>query len=687
MSAVAPHRPLAAPARPRAHARDFAADHAGALVVAGLAAVFVLVAFVTRGGTELDSEAPVEIALLAGSAALGAVALVRPGPARAWGAVPLWLFAALAVWTALSIGWSISPNDSWLEANRTLAYLGCFAGGIALARLLPDRPDAIVGAVAVACLVVSAYAFATKCLPGHLATDEFFARLRAPFDYWNATALVAGLGVPACLWFGARREGSRALAALAYPATCLLLVVVALAYSRGVLVALTLGLVVWFAASPVRLRSAAVLGVAAGGAAVIAAWAFTRAPLSQDLVVLPDRVQAGYRFGLLSMVVLLGVLLVGWAINAAGERRPLTAARRRLLGMVLIAAVALGALGGVAAVAASPGGISHAVSKVTDPNAPIPGNTPSRLTAAGSIRAKYWQFGFDVWKEHRLIGSGAGGFDTAHKAFTRFNPYPVGHAHGWVPQTLSDLGLVGLAISALLLLAWLRAAVRTAPLRRRRGVPDADRAATLALLSTVVVFGVHNLFDWTWFIPGTAVVALVGAGWLAGRGPFPGPAAAQRPAGARRSALGLVGLLALAVLGGYAIATPLRAQHKTDASYAASDRGAIAQARSEARSAAKLDPLSATPWQALATADVAAGDEAGAREAFTKAVRLEPSSGEAWRQLGEFELDAANDPAAAVRALGAGLRVDRESQTLERSYVRARRTYLARHGEPSFTLP
>ena len=591
------------------------------------------------------------------------------------------------MWTALSIGWSVSPNDSWLEANRTLAYLGCFAAGLSLARLLPDRPDALAGAVALGCLVVAGYAFATKALPGHLASDEFFARLRAPFDYWNATALIAGLGVPVCLWFGARREGSRTLAALAYPATCLLLVVVSLAYSRGVLVALAIGLAVWFAASPVRLRGAAVLAVAAGGAGVVSAWAFTRAPLSQDLVVLPDRVEAGYRLGVLTMVVLLGVMLVGWAINTAGERAPLSAPRRRLLGLLLIAAVALGALGGVAAVAASPGGIPHAVRKVTDPNAAIPSNSPSRLTAAGSIRAKYWQFGFDVWREHKVRGSGAGSFDTAHKVFTRFNPYPVGHAHGWVPQTLADLGLVGLAISVLLVLAWLRSALRTAPLRRRRGVPDRDRAATVALLSVVVIFGVHNVFDWTWFLPGTAIVALVCAGWLAGRGPYPGPASPERRGGMRRSAIGLVGLLALAVLGGYAIATPLRAQHKTDASYAASDRGAVAQARRDARDAAKLDPLSAGPWQALGTADVAAGDDAGAREAFTKAVKLEPSSGEAWRQLGEFELDAANDPAAAVTALGAGLRVDRESPTLERSYVRARRTYLARKGLPSFTLP
>ena len=38
-------------------------------------------------------------------------------------------FALLAVFTALSITWSLMPSDSWLETNRTLAYLAALAGG------------------------------------------------------------------------------------------------------------------------------------------------------------------------------------------------------------------------------------------------------------------------------------------------------------------------------------------------------------------------------------------------------------------------------------------------------------------------------------------------------------------------------------------------------------------------------
>ena len=42
----------------------------------------------------------------------------------------------------------------------------------------------------------------------------------------------------------------------------------------------------------------------------------------------------------------------------------------------------------------------------------------------------------------------------------------------------------------------------------------------LSMLCLVVVFGVHSLVDWTWYVPGDAFVALLCAGWLAGRGPL-----------------------------------------------------------------------------------------------------------------------------------------------------------------------
>ena len=40
------------------------------------------------------------------------------------------------------------------------------------------------------------------------------------------------------------------------------------------------------------------------------------------------------------------------------------------------------------------------------------------------------------------------------------------------------------------------------------------------MLCLVVTFGIHSFVDWTWYVPGVACVALLCAGWLAGRGPL-----------------------------------------------------------------------------------------------------------------------------------------------------------------------
>ena len=114
----------------------------------GLAALFVLVAFVTTGGTDLGPNTWMEIAAALLAAAAAAAVIVIGAPGRAWGGVTLLLFAALAALTFASIAWSVQPDNSWVEANRTLAYLAAFGAALALARLLPERWPALLGALA-----------------------------------------------------------------------------------------------------------------------------------------------------------------------------------------------------------------------------------------------------------------------------------------------------------------------------------------------------------------------------------------------------------------------------------------------------------------------------------------------------------------------------------------------------------
>src|SRR6185312_5629618 len=127
--------------------------------------------------------------------------------------------------------------------------------------------------------------------------------------------------------------------------------------------------------------------------------------------------------------------------------------------------------GSVAALGAShrglTGSISHAVNSLTDPHAPVPPNTPGRLTAVASVRARYWNEALKVFQAHPALGAGAEGYATARLRY-RTETLEVRHAHGYVVQTLADLGIVGLVLTLALLGAWMAAAGRpTHPLNRR----------------------------------------------------------------------------------------------------------------------------------------------------------------------------------------------------------------------------
>src|SRR5262249_40333138 len=201
---------------------------------------------------------------------------------RTYGVWPVALLLALSALTALSVVWSVQPDASWQDAARMFAYSGVFAASVALSRAVPSRWPAVLGGVVLASVVVCAYALLTKVFPNHFDANDIYARLRPPYGYWNAIGLTAALGIVCCMWLGARRAGHALLNALAYPAMGLMLVTLLLAYSRGALAALAVGLALWFGAVPLRLRGAAVLLAGALAAAPLVAWDFSPQLLSAD---------------------------------------------------------------------------------------------------------------------------------------------------------------------------------------------------------------------------------------------------------------------------------------------------------------------------------------------------------------------------------------------------------------------
>ncbi|HEX4115620.1 MAG TPA: O-antigen ligase family protein [Solirubrobacteraceae bacterium] len=712
-----------------------------ALATLAVAALLCFATFVAGGGLNLAPMTTIELVFTLIAGALVAVVLaLAPAAIRFYGLWSIGLLLAFTALTGLSVVWSVAPDASWQDAGRMLAYSGVFAAAVALAWLVPCGWRALLGGIVLAAVVVCAYALLTKVLPNELSVSReasFYARLQEPYGYWNAIGLTAAIGAIGCVWLGARRAGHALLTAMAYPAMGLMIVTLMLAYSRGALVALVVGVIAWMCIVPLRLRAARVLLVAGACAAPVVGWDFSRHALSSEGISLASRTSAGHQLGVLVGAMLVVLALVGIAIGFFGDRRAPSAGTRRATGIALASLLVLVLLAGAGGLAASrrgfTGTISHDLSSLANPNATVPKNTPGRLTAVGSVRARYWKEALEVFEAHPALGAGAAGYGTARLRYRTQN-LDVRQAHGYVVQTLADLGIVGMAITLALLIAWMVAAGRPTHLldrrwRAKRSPPSAawrkeplaytpERIGMLAMLCIVIVFGVHSFADWTWYVPGDAFVALLCAGWLAGRGPLSAgrlgvpagsPAAAlpldalasdQSSESAAGTAIPLSGEqptlptrdasrlrrpsaplgplrvgVAIAVVAGALLAAwtewqPQRSVEASEQAVALIQQNPQAALRA-AQAGVERDPLSAVALFRLSSVEHAIGESALARATLQKAVQMQPSNPETWLTLGEYDLK--NDPRAAVSELRAAVYLNPESIVAQNAYVQALR--------------
>jgi len=660
---------------------------AGLVVCLTLAGLLAAIAFVGNGGLQLGSATLVEIGVIVVAGLVIAAALLLAVDAPLHGGATLAALVALAALTALSILWSLHPSDSWVEANRTFAYVGAFAAGIAAVRLAAGRWEAVLYGVLLALSVVALYGLATKVAPGWLNPDEIYARLREPYGYWNAVGVTTAMAVPLCLWLGTRRGGTLP-AALAHPLLGLLIVTMLLSFSRGSILAALVGIAIWLALVPRRLKSLAVLLPAAVGAGLVTAWAFSQSALTDDRVALDRREDAGIEFGLVLLGMTVLLLVAGVLIERRAREHPLSERNRRNLGKLAFASLAAVPLVVLAAMAVSDRGIGGTISDrwhdlTSEEQAPS--NAPGRLIETGNVRTIYWSRAMDVWREHRVAGAGAGSFAQAQLRF-RNQPTQGRHAHGYIHQTLADLGLLGLVASFAALAAWLIASARTLVLRRRMpAVWTPERSGLLAIALVAVVFGVHSAIDWTWFVPAVAVTGLFCAGWVAGRGaldlsePAAGagapPRRPQLPRGRAlygRVALA-VGAVSLAVLTSVAVAQPWRADSEGDEALTLLSEGKFDTARAAAERSRDINPLSVEPYFVQSAIEDAAGNEQAAARSLEDAVRLEPASPEAWRRLGEYYNGTLNEPERAIPVLRAAVYLDPTSALNQSAYVLALR--------------
>lgn len=668
-----------------------------------LGAALAGVAFGAQGGTELTRTTVVEVLLVLAGAAVIVAALVwgREGPLH--GGTALLAFALFAVLTALSLLWSIVPELSYVEAGRTFAYLIVFTAAIAGARLAPRAAPGVLQGLLIAGIAIVAYALASRVWPAALAENEVSNRLGAPFDYWNAVGTVAAMAVPIALWLGSRRTGSALLRALAYPAMGACVVAILLTQSRAAAAAAAIGAVAWFAIVPLRIRSLPVLVFPLAAGCAVAAWALSKDPFSKTAQPLSAKEAVAGDFGLLIVLMVVLLLLAGLAVNAGMERRELSARMSRRIGIAAVTVACLVPLAAFTSVAFSERGIGDRIDELTSETQVSPEESGGRVFAASSSRGKYWREAARVFDDRPVAGVGAGAFAVGrlrHRTDTAVSR----HAHGWVVQTLADLGVIGVVVTTLLLLAWIAAALaatnlvprRLARLRNKEAPPprrdwDGDRIALVALALVPLVFGIQSLLDWTWFIPAPASMALISAGFVAGRGPLP-PVAEERLAGEPASRgmgvhgiLPAIGVVLVALLIAWAIWQPEASDRATNDALALSDEREFDAAIAKTQEAEDLNPLTPDPLLVRASIDTVAGRQEDAERSLERAVLSFPGDPQTWYRLAAFQLGTLDQPEQAVETVRGALYLDPHSRAAQQLFLdaRARQRELSGSAKPA----
>jgi O-Antigen ligase len=629
-----------------------AAAEPGALVAApaALAAVtFVIVgaALFFGGGAESDSIFWIgtAVALLAAFAAAGTVLgpLPRPEVGRS-GVAFLALLAALAVWSGLSIQWSLSPARSWDYVNRELVYLGFALLGVYAGAIGRGSVRWVAGGLAVLFAAVVGWALLGKVDASLVPDYERIARLREPVGYWNALALVGDMALPLGLWIASSRErlvvARVAGVLLLYGALLMML----LTYSRGGLVVGAVVCGAWMVfVRRERLESLAALAIATPPALLVFAWAHTRHGLTRDQQPLSARTDDGRLF---LIAALLGAVVVLWVSIEAARRereRPVSRAFARSF-VRFVAGGAAGLAVGVLLVSlVSAGGPSDWVrARWHEFSSPAPlQETPGRLGSFSSnSRWTWWGESWDAWQSKPLHGNGAGSFRLLHRP--RFNGDSVLEPHDLPVQLLAETGLVGFAL-------WLGAVVAALVVgwRALRRLDCDERAAAVALATGALAYLLHVLIDFDWdFVAVTAPVAVV-VGVLAS------PGRARSPVGRPTVAAGVwaAGVLAVALGVVYALAAPWLSVQRVNASIDAIGRGDARTSLRAAKEAHSLNPLALDPLWLQAATLASQHRLLPARKLYLDAVSLEPKNAETWFELGAFDLRTYGDARAAYNEL------------------------------------
>lgn len=565
--------------------------------------------------------------LLAIGALAGLLPVARPGRATL---ALLGAFALFTVWTGLGIAWADSAERGFAELARVAAYLGML--GLAAWALDARTARSALHGAAVACGAIGLLAVLSRVHPSWFPDNDlvtFFGagagqRLVYPLNYADAVGSFMAIGIPVLLAAAAsaRTIAGKAVSAGAVP---VLVLAIYLSGSRGGLLAVVVGVLVWIALAPDRLPRLGTLGFAGLGSAVLLAATAERDGFRAGLSTAAASDEANQMLVYL-VVVCAGVALLqgGMALALRYDARPAWSRPSRSTGLLILTAVVF--LGvGTAVTVGAPGALSDKLSEFRSADAPsnAPGSDVFGRLAdlSGSNRYQYWQSAVRGFETDRLKGIGPGGFELWWARDGEISEF-VRDAHSLYVETLAELGIVGLALLAVALALMLGAGAAGA---LRRG-PQPQRLVAAGATAGVAAFAAGASVNWNWEISVLPMLALLLAGvaLAARRGEDARPQApARRPWS--RAAVGLTALAAIVL-----IAIPLAATRALRGSEAEARGGDLAAALASADQARRLQPYASTPQLQRALVLELAGSLDGAATSVSEAIRSSPQDWRLW---------------------------------------------------------
>jgi len=568
--------------------------------------------------------------------AVGMVAApLRPsGP----GALAVGGLLGLGLWSLSSTTWAESVENAVIDGNRWLVY-----GALLLLVLMLLRREwhsaVLLGAAGLGISAVAVYVLVRLLgeSPGNLFLN---ARLNSPLGYINGEGCLFAIGFWLC--FAAAEVRRAPAAALAAGMATLMACLAILSQSRGTALAMLAALIAVVAIVPGRTRRVY-------GLLVVASVVALAAP---DLLDVYEHASAGSvsveashvagRAALLASVVagmVWGLLTLGWELAVC--RRPWASWIRTAGSWLLVIPVVLAlivAAGSTQRIEREARNQWHAFTNLAEQGAEGAATSQSRLLSGAGNRYDYWRIAWRVWREHPVLGVGAGNYPRSYYQ-QRATTEDIEQPHSIELQSLSELGVVG----ALLLAAFIGGiGWGVWRMRAAAGRSTLSRALMVGGVGVVGAWLGQTSVDWMHLLPGLTAIAIAAvAVMVRPRSPLTSAGSPSRfgEALASKHALKLgvaVVLLVLGVAGaslsrqGLADIYRARAQQELDSH--------PARAITDADRSLDFDPDAVETYYLEASAFARFNQSMAAQMALGQALKREPNNFITWGLLGDIAL-------------------------------------------------